>query len=82
MSGGALDYAYSRIETVLDEWPEIDLSRASEQDAATIGGEVEALRKDAEMLARRLHDFEWWLSCDYGDETYAKLIREKQDERA
>lgn len=59
MSGGSLDYLYSKIDY-------------------TVCGKME----DAEMndmmadLVRVIHDLEWYIDDDYGEEEYRKTVRE------
>lgn len=48
----------------------------------TLSEECEGQMHDREMddlikdLCKVLHDLEWWQSCDIGEETYRKTLRE------
>jgi hypothetical protein len=79
MSGGALNYIYSRIEMdVLDEWPNLDsfLDGASVADVATIRQHADDLKGEVARMVWRLRQFEWWLSGDHSSDTYAQMIRD------
>lgn len=55
MSGGSLDYAYSRVESAVSEIA---------QRATCL--EHKAFAKHLFLVARALHDVEWVFSCDFG----------------
>jgi hypothetical protein len=73
MSGGSLDYLYSKVQDVADQ-----LSGASNPLHGAFGLH---LRK----VAKALHDLEWFMSCDYssGDEEEAiRAVIQPADELA
>lgn len=38
--------------------------------------ELDEMLKD---FCNVLHDLEWWVSCDYGEDTYRKTVKEFKD---
>lgn len=63
MSGGSLDYAYSRLESVADEI----LSRSERPEHRAFAGHLY-------LVASALHDLEWVWSGDYGRGDELKAI--------
>lgn len=57
MSGGSLDYVYSRVHEAAGE------IRARSQKRRHL-----AFADHLDLVARALHDVEWVLSCDYGED--------------
>lgn len=64
MSGGALDYAYSKLAYAVDEIEERELTPLQREFAAHL-----------RLVVKALHDLEWVWSADYGkgDEELAIL---------
>ena len=65
MSGGSLDYVYSRIDSTVFE-----IRRLSQKPLHL------AFAKHLEKVAEALHDLEWLLSGDYGDGDEEESIRQ------
>lgn len=57
MSGGSLDYLYSRVDDA-----------ASTIRSRCDGPQYRAFADHLEKVAKALHDIEWWMSGDYGEE--------------
>lgn len=64
MSGGSLDYVYSRVE-----------SAASEIAQRATCLEHKAFAAHLLLVARALHDIEWVFSCDFGPGDDLSAIR-------
>jgi hypothetical protein len=63
MSGGSLDYVYSRVQDAAMQ------IRNRSQDPMHI-----AFVNHLEKVSKALHDIEWVFSCDYGDGDEEKAI--------
>jgi len=72
MSGGSLDYAYSKVENIA-----YDVAQKADSNLH------KAFAKHLYIVAEALHDFEWVLSgdCGYGDEVEAirKVVSPSQE---
>lgn len=74
MSGGSFDYAYSRVNSFVEELTdkvnksEIELN----PETAYALGEIAGV---ASIVARLMRETEWFYSGDHSEESFMKLIR-------
>jgi hypothetical protein len=63
MSGGSLNYAYAKLEMIVDEIEERDLAPLKPKLTPLQREFAEHLR----LVVKALHDLEWVWSADYGE---------------
>ena len=79
MSGGHYNYAYSRMNELASDIRD-DVERLEKAGVDQWGDEYDALPEDIRLFMSRIadqlekvaeaaHDIEWYMSCDYGDDT-------------
>lgn len=70
MSGGSLDYSYSKVNRVIDE---LQTQKEIESDYVDeVKPEIDELIKQLEVISNNLHKLEWYLSGDIGLESMRK----------
>ena len=86
MPGGSLNYAYHKIDTVIEdiesyskEWGEIKVkgNELNEKEKKQLLAAVKKLSADLKSISERTKDFEWWLSANIGDRDYLNKITGK-----
>ena len=95
MSGGSLDYACHKINYVIDELNEKlkdnfkssigeqyesdNLYELNPEQREQFVQHVQNLVKDLRYKAEELHHLEWFLSGDYGYDSYTKAMNELEE---
>jgi hypothetical protein len=77
MSGGALDYIYSRLEPV---WGSLRIDADDSRYAVATRLELAHLSKEVRFLAEALRSAEWMLSSDTCEETFLQEMKELRRE--
>ena len=72
MSGGSMDYAYSRLEWVIPTEESIDKDEHIEEKGKPLAKECIKLLREAVIIAKRL---EWFLSGDDGADSFESRLK-------
>jgi len=88
MSGGHFDYGQSSLSSLAESIRE-EIQKFSDDGGDEWGrweklpDEILQEMKEVEVLLdelyERVHDIDWFLSGDYGEDTFLKLIRERRE---
>jgi len=90
MSGGHYDYKYFRISDLVDDIKNdynsglvIDyIKDATTTDKTIIMNEVNSLIRDLDRCAKRARALEYFMSGDYGPESYIENLNENSDDNS
>lgn len=73
MSGGSFDYAYSRVNSFVEELGEkVRNEQELKPETAYALGEIAGV---ASIVARLMRETEWFFSGDHGEESFMRLVQ-------
>jgi hypothetical protein len=76
MSGGSLEYVSFKIQSaweMMDEW--MDRNTPPDDTPPEVIDELEVIQELLAICAMKAHAAEWYMSGDYGDESFLEVIR-------
>ena len=79
MSGGNLDYFYSRFDEPLEKISK-EIKWGKNKWSSEVLSEFQNALKYLKIAQVYSHDVEWLLSGDYGDDSFIEALKEKLDE--
>ncbi len=79
MSGGSLDYLYSRFDEPLEKISK-EIKWGKNKWPTEVLSELQKAMKYLKIAQVYSHDVEWLLSGDYGDDSFLKSIKEELEE--
>ena len=77
MSGGTFDYKQFHLNDIASDI-EMELSLKKEEHSGIIAFEMYDIMVSLRKLSNRIHDLDYYLAGDYGEDTYIEKLGERK----